>query len=415
MLEIRKKKTSINYLRKGKSAMATQHDELGGSVIERVWNCPGSLELIKQAPKSKPSFYSAQGTVAHAIAANRILNRNFTPIGTVIKQDGFDVTFDDEMAEHVMTYVSYVRGIETKYRVKPKVEVPVLIPNPYRDPLKGTADVAFVLPYIKLVVIDFKYGAGTKVNVEWNKQLLFYALGVFLGLSKEEQDLIPKIEIVVVQPRGVGSGIVSYAITRRELLNWRTELLLAVKEVVQDKSTKIHAGSWCKFCPALAICPAQRQQAKELTRLAFDGVSDDIAPVSLPSIEKLPLKVLVQVLDKADDMRNWLNACEQYALGLAEQNKEVPSYCLVPKIGNRRWKDTKGAEKHLLDILEPYECYTEPKLISPTQAIELIKRQNIDTNLSVLIERPDKGYSLVKADGNRKSVKPVNAFAGVKD
>ena len=42
------------------------HSSIGASVCERYWHCPGSITLFGHL-KSAPSFYAAQGTVAHEI------------------------------------------------------------------------------------------------------------------------------------------------------------------------------------------------------------------------------------------------------------------------------------------------------------------------------------------------------------
>jgi hypothetical protein len=235
-----------------------------------------------------------------------------------------------------------------------------------------------------LEVVDFKYGAGTVVEVEGNTQGLYYAIGATLATQRKAD----KVVVTIVQPRAPHrDGIVrSYEITWDELVAFREELLSGAVATQQDDAP-LFAGDHCKFCPALAVCPAQAELAQSAAKATFSQLlpdvysqpgigGDDIYPpeVVLPAPTTLTLSDLVEVMEAAPVITDWLKAVQAEVRDMTERGDET-GYKLVAKRGTRKWKNETEAEQVLRDRLGDDEAFTS-KLLSVTQAEKALARSD---------------------------------------
>ena len=158
----------------------------------------------------------------------------------------------------------------------------------------------------------------------------------------------------------------------------------------------LSAGEHCTFCPALPTCPAVESKAMATAQTMFqpEGIAAPPAP------ETLGLDRIATILDAADMIQNWLNACRAYAQEQAELGVEVPGYVLVEKQGRRAWAkdDAAVATELAMEVgLNADDLYAEPKLKSPAQIEKLLgaKRKN---EIQHLKAKKGKGMNLVRAD-----------------
>lgn len=89
-----------------------KHSLFNASGAERWANCPGSLALSKDAPRSTNPA-AREGTAGHLLA-EQCLKDGTDPVqyeGIVIEVEGHDIEVTDELALAVQCYVDYVRGI----------------------------------------------------------------------------------------------------------------------------------------------------------------------------------------------------------------------------------------------------------------------------------------------------------------
>ena len=181
----------------------SDHSPVGASSCERWWNCPGSVALIKKAPTQKPNKYAVEGTVAHEIGASWLSVPNTSAslplIGDVWHEEGFEIKVTEEMLDAVGQYVNFIQALEKQWETKAQIEVRTKI----SDKLYGTADAVISVDFNRLIVVDFKYGAGVKVTACENKQLMYYGLGALLALPPDERSEIPLVEMIIVRPRGM--------------------------------------------------------------------------------------------------------------------------------------------------------------------------------------------------------------------
>lgn len=293
------------------------HSPWGASSANRWMNCPGSVGLIEKAPEPTESKYASEGTCAHELAEETLLGSGKASdyIGNVYQGH----TVDEEMAEHVQTYVDYItkasKGGNKDLVIEERFNLDFIA-----EGLFGSND-ACILEFMGVLeVIDLKYGKGLEVEAKNNKQLLYYALGAAHGSDFEH------VKLTIIQPR-IENSIKSWTLSVKELNKFGEKLKVAVDETKKE-NPKLLAGDHCIFCPAKAICPAQREAAQKLLRMNF---SNEIAttPKSLPAPEDLDDRTLMNILDHTSLIKKWLESVSGYSLSKLKSGGRVKGYKLV--------------------------------------------------------------------------------------
>lgn len=378
------------------------HSILGASASSRWLNCPGSVALTEQVPERGDTKYSAEGTVAHEVA-ELALREGVDPLMYVGKRiDGIMVT--KEMALAVGMYVDKVNTLGQSVGVEPMIEVRFSLAKlgPPVD-MFGTADC--VVPDRErshLHVLDYKHGQGVVVEAANNPQLMTYALGAVLALEER----FNQITVWIVQPRAPHrDGVVrEWTFSWDELVDFRKRLI-AGAEACFEEDAPLAVGSWCRFCPASALCPAQKEHAVVTVQDAFVA---DAAP-ELPAPPTLTEEELAVVLEHADHIMDWLRSVQAYV----RQQKEdghvlVDSWKLIEKRANRAWsKEEEQVVADLADVgLTPEDLYVK-KLLSPAQVEKLLRREGHQIP-DGLVERVVNGYNLVPSSDPRPEAVPSN-------
>lgn len=378
------------------------HSILGASSSNRWLNCPGSIALAGMLPEPPgDTKYTREGTVAHEIA-ELALREGVDPLMYVGKRiDGVTVT--KEMALAVGMYTDKVNVLSKSVGVEPMIEVRFSLArlNPPVD-MFGTADC--VIPDRErshLHVLDYKHGQGVVVEATDNPQLLTYALGAVLHLEER----FDQITVWIVQPRAPHrDGVVrEWTVSWDELVDFRHRLL-AGAEACFEPDAPLKVGSWCRFCPASAICPAQMEHAVATVQDAFVA---DAAP-ALPEPETLSEEDLQVVLDNAEHLMDWLRRVQDFVRGQKEEGRVlVDSWKLIEKRANRRWTKTEEEiVQELADVgLTPEDLY-ESKLLSPARVEALLRREGHQIPEG-LVEREVNGYNLVPASDPRPEAIPT--------
>lgn len=390
------------------------HHPLSASTCERWWECPGSVGLIPLMPEGKGSFYASEGTVAHALASDYLLGVKPRPqdrIGEIVKVGDFEFEVTQEMIDAVNVYLRFVLGLKKQHGLlkdQLMIEKRIKIPIAYQthSDLFGTADCILVVPFHRIIVVDYKHGAGVKVYVARNKQLMYYALGAFLAIPEELRCDIPIIEMAIVQPRAPGGDNVErIEIPTQELLEFYEGLKDAVARVVPGAD--LSAGDHCKWCPAKPICPAMKD-------LVVDQAGIDFADVQLPAVRQSQLpqpgamdpETVARILNHEDMIVDWLKSVRQYAYGLAYRGLEIPGYTLAARRSNRRWIDKEEAKRVLKPIFGD-AIFTEPDILGPAPIEKMVKaakktKGKLPANLDLnsMIEKPDAGMVLVKGESS---------------
>lgn len=371
------------------------HSKVGASSAHRWWNCPGSVALSATIPKQPPSPYAEEGTAAHEMA-ERCINERKEPAELVgfMSSNGWE--FDDDMAEAVGVYLGAIAEDLEKYGLtwdNLECERGFQLTHIDEDAF-GTNDANLPVLLRRLIVYDFKYGSGHPVEVVGNKQMMYYGLGANVEGDYET------IELVVVQPRAYhpNGPVRRWELTVKELEEYGKELKEKIAETRKPNAT-LATGDWCRFCPALAICPKVRKNVEETALTDFKSNS-----INLPSAETLTRDQLIRVLNATDLIDAWLKSVAGYALSIAQNGEKLPGFKLVKKRSNRQWIDVeviKGLEGELgKDII-----YQPPKLRTPAQLEKILGKESKE-QIAALCHQPDNGVVLVAESDKRKEVPP---------
>lgn len=378
-----------------------KHAKLAPSASARWIACPGSIKLCEQVLEKPTSSYAQEGTVAHALGelclnvgepAEKYVGQN-SPINE------YDSVVTEEMAEAVQVYVDYVQKIQHEDKdnlcvVETTFDLSWLYPG-----ITGTLD-CFVYNRKTqiLTVIDYKHGSGVSVYPKWNSQLMIYALGA----SRELQDKIKTVNLVIVQPRIFGEeAIREWELPLEELYHWGIAVMRPAAYIAETDDAWLSAGEHCRFCGALAVCPEQVKTALAVAKTDFDK------PV-LPAPSELTPEELSKVLSLAKIINAWVGEVEGYAQRQMEAGIHYPGYKLVNKRANRKWVDENAATTVLTNTLG--EGAFTKKLLSVAQAEKMLKKKaKADQEefpfeqFNQLCEKPDAGLTIAPVTDRRKA------------
>lgn len=366
----------------------TAHATLGASSAYRWTVCPASVRLSEGIPR-QDNAYSLEGTLAHDLAATRLLGKYWVDKSRPIP---------DGMEANVRVYTKYVKKVAAGQRLWIEQEVRL------DEERFGTGDALVWHEKAGILeIIDLKYGAGMLVEVEDNPQLLYYALAAYRTFRA--QGVNPKgIRITIVQPRAehYEGPIRSRDVDVFDLLEWGA-WLDERSEATKDPDAPIVAGPHCKFCPAKATCPGLREQALSVAQVEFND-----QPFAPPSIENMTVEQMGEVLKRAPILEEWLSGIRERVYAELQGGRPVPGWKLVPKRAMRKWRDEKEADKTLREVhnLDYSAIHEKPKLLSPAQMEKLLPK---GVSLDDLIVKESSGETLAPDSDRREPVVKLSA------
>lgn len=408
------------------------HSRIGASSCKRWLNCPGSVSLLATLPERKSSsYYAAEGTVAHELCES--LLRFGLPevdveddgqLGEIKEADGYEVKITTEMIEGTRLYASTILGEMVSYGL--------LLPRPcwasQSDTVKnlmknvakldhlfveqhfsidsidaelsGTNDACVFVPGQKLLIYDFKYGAGNAVEVEGNEQLMFYALGAVEKLGGFDKINVKSVELVIIQPRCPHSDgpIRRWELTLDELKAFANILREGVQRV-RAGSPELKSGSHCKWCDAKTCCAEYRKKVNQGAQMTFAPAVTENEPVVLtpPKACDLTVSQVAEVMKLIPIVEGFIADVQSRATELLNQGVEVPGFKLVYKRANRKWMDEQTVINTFGDLA------VEKKVKSPA-ALEKIVGKDKVADLTVI---PEAGTTIVPENDKRQGVIPV--------
>lgn len=393
-----------------------KHAKLAPSAASRWMNCPGSVKLSEPFPNTTSRF-AAEGTAAHELAAYCLQNDEdagamigqwFDTITGQFSVDApddpgetwFEVT--DDMADAVQVYLDHFNDLASVQGIEREIEQRLDMTHLHPD-ISGTGDGLVFDPVRRhLHVLDYKHGKGVVVSAEENKQLMLYASG---AARRYHNRGVQTLTLHIVQPRAAGQAIKTYDFDVLDLLDFEAAVAAAAKLTEQD-GAPTKAGDWCRFCPALAICPTAREAS--LSAVAEDF--GDLGDITLTPPAELTPERLTAALDEADRLLTYIKAVQQYAHDEACRGNPPKGWKLVNKRAVRRWRDSDEALAALLakpGVVKD-ELFTEPKLKSPAQLEKLFPGKNKDERqaaMADLVVKSSSGVNLAPESDPRPAVK----------
>ncbi len=382
------------------------HSRIGASSYAR-WSkthggCPGSVKL-SEGILSPESPYAKEGTLAHSVAAE-ILEHHFFGMGSKYK---IPASVDADMMTAVRVYTDYIKKEATRAGARTE-DGHVLIEHKFDlesvyPGLFGTADAVIYYPtQKKLLVADYKHGAGIAVEVEGNVQLQYYALGALLstGFPCDE------IEIAVIQPRCGGDAIRTWKFKSSELLDFSADLAYDA-EYTTKKDAELNPGKHCRFCPAAATkCTIIKDQAQALAKIEFK-----------PELSYDPDQ-LSKALKLLPAIEAWAKQVREFAYSEAQHGRAPSGWKLVEKRGTRKWI---APEEDIINYMKAATKrdeneFFERKLKTPVQMEKLLSKQ-LGVKLRTMIETVSSGYNLVPESDKRPpaAIDPKSQFQVIED
>lgn len=415
--------------------MSSSRISLSPSGASRWLHCTKSPGFIADnshlIPVEESPDYTKEGIKAHELAAEWLL------LGKV-KADDFP---DIEMMHFTSAYATFVKE---QMDERDSLEVENKVDLFYMPGRHGYVDAA-VLHDQRVTIIDLKYGEGIAVNAYENSQLAIYAR----SLIEERRSLFTfnpntEIRIAIFQPRVFrGEKISWWKITLSELVAFTDRIAGTATLIQAERNDCANSEDYglefmpdddvCRFCPAQAFCTAKAEWLlgdldilDELANggeLEFEQDSEEyllgiertepLDPGTLPAPETLPPHLRSILVAKGPALIKWLNRVNEYSHAMLANGKrdEVPGFKLVAgKPGNRYWNDEAEALRLLRQKLSANER-TITKLISPTQAEELLKDKDLSTvfsnKLAAVTSKKSGSLKMVPLDDDEPEVLPT--------
>lgn len=371
-------------------------------------SCPAALaleELINEPDTG--NVYTREGTAAHKVLEQSLkLNKESTTfLGQHITVDEGTpdetiVEVTQEMLDNVEIATEYVYRLSSKNSFyEERVDYSHIAQNG-----SGIADVILEV-YEKvaankrvntLYVIDFKYGAGIKVNAFENSQSMLYALGTLNSLELLFEREIKRVNIVIIQPRM--DNISEYEISVADLLKWG-ESIKPKAQKAYDLCKKVIDGSddifnpknfnptkeGCRWCQGQSLkrCKAHAHAGYSAAIEGFDNLTiEKKTNLSAISVNDktirdpyfLDNKDLAAIWLKASLFKSFIEDLNNEITNRINSGQTVPGLRLIPTEKPRAWKDDEEETiKAMRTAGLQQKDYCKWDLISPTEAENILK------------------------------------------
>lgn len=374
------------------------HAILSASGSSKWMNCPGSILAESGMPKDEGSIYATEGTAAHELAEMSLISQRPPESYIDVEVEGWLV--DEEMAEHVSTYVDYCNTYSGEKHYELRVDYSEWAQGGF-----GTADCVAVHDGV-LNIIDLKYGTGVKVSAQKNSQLMLYGLGAL----KIYADQVDVVTMTIVQPRL--DHIDSYSIRAKDLFKWAEEKVRPAAIATMSPNPDFNpSATACRWCRAKPVCRALAKHNYNLTLSNFDNLEEPLL-VQVP--HTLTPDEISKLVPKMDALIGWARGVQQHAQRILFDGGILDGYKLVQGRSQRKWINEKDAETHLIKLLGD-DAHSN-KLISPAQAEKLLGKARA-AEVTELCFKPEGKPSLAPDSDPRPAIKPDVAtyFSEIKE
>jgi hypothetical protein len=314
------------------------HGLISASKFERVEACPGSVTRYGKL-EDRESEWAAEGTAAHEAIDHKLKTGEWP----------------SDISQDLQVTLGYVVEWVLQNSKGGLLFSEVGLSHPIASWVTGTTDIIIQFSD-RLVVFDFKFGAGVEVVAEENSQLGFYA-----ALIDPHGYYDGRTTFVICQPRWGWFKPWNPSPTWSQQL--RDRILATIAKVVAGDTTLKETDKGCRWCPAKLVCDLKQDRLRAVTLDAAFG-SDKI--FGLTDQQLADLYTRVAALDP------FIKAVTNEARARAKAGR-LPGYKATQGLGNRSWAfDEKVTAERLAASGAPVESLYEKSLVSPAKAEQLL-------------------------------------------
>lgn len=315
-----------------------QHALLSASGSHRWMACTPSARFEDQFPDTT-SVYAEEGTLAHEIC-DVLLNEHLGVLtveqaNTARAQLEQNELFSPEMYRHADNYFNYcvekfngiLRNDHTaQMYVEERLDYSQYVPEGF-----GTGD-NLIVSQDEIIVTDYKYGRGVRVNAKNNPQLMLYGLGAL-----EFCDLISsprRVTMRVFQPRLHHTS--EWTVSADNLRFWGECVVKPKAELAFEGKGAFAPGAHCQFCRGKHRCRALAEHSLATAKENFSGVS------GLTDAEILKARKRIDTFDIfAKAVRDYMHE------SAIQEGKRWPGWRLVEGQSRRKIIDEDAVRKTL--------------------------------------------------------------------
>jgi len=293
------------------------------SLLHRLDGCPGSRSLMSLVPADPGGDAAQRGKRLHS-CVERILvaarDCAIPGLKTTLK-DAVDQSTEEagkdlpavhwatRTAQSEMNRVQGARILTEQTLLTSKIH-PAL-----ND---GTGDLALVVPFDRGTLVDWKFGARKQTPAVRNLQTGAYAV----ALADEYQ--LTEVRVVIAYP--MFELVDSVTLDERAIDDARSRIKLVIDQS-SSPFAPLRLGPWCRYCPALTVCPAAAKIVEEMIGAGETLYPQDVSTESLPDL-----------LDIADLVQSWASAVKRIGYARAATGEYVQGWRLR-ETKRRKWAE----------------------------------------------------------------------------
>lgn len=332
---------------------------------------PSSMKNIRLCNAFAPqrggtTFYAAEGTAAHGIAALCLENgcEAYDYVGMTYEVDDHVITLDAEMMRQVQVgYVEPVLARAAGDTILVEQKLP-LKPVTGEDSF-GTADVV-ILHDKSISIVDLKFGQGLRIDAKDNDQLLTYALAAYKEFGHRVKD-IEHVDLVIIQPRLNHTS--EWRVSIEELEAYGVRLAIMI-DAIEHGNIKINPGAeQCRWCAKAPTCSVLAVTTLQAVGADFDNLDQ------APDARDADNAELAKKLAAVETVKAWIKAVEEESRKRLLNGQSLPGFKLVEgRRGSRKWVDEHDVEEMMRAMRLKQDLMYEKSLVSPTSLEKLVKR-----------------------------------------
>jgi len=326
------------------------HSPYGPSQAHAWEKCPQYVKVQAMFPEATSSYAEA-GRLAHSIAEYKARTYFHEPVGkraynARLKKFKAESHYDPAMEEATELYLETLKELALSFSTPPFVALETMVS--YTDWVPegfGTSD-CVMIGSGRIIVIDYKNGAGVPVEAEDNSQMKLYALGALQTFRPIYGDTLQEATLVIVQPHA--GGVKRWDTTVAEVLKWGEEVIGPAALRAREATEPACPGDWCRFCKGKSQCTARAKQMLDAGRQFQQAPA--AGSEKIPEDYSGPLLTDEEVgaaLAAGAGLVAWYKDLEAYALLACLDGREIPGFKAVEGRGSRDWVDLDAAFKAL--------------------------------------------------------------------